>query len=197
VVGDGAALRPLEAEQEVGGRVAEPFEGGAHEIEVGRPRLRCAARERCALVGALRQPLVDDDRPQVGAVDVHLGLGDADRQEGGDVLVGDLVEVALEGDAAGGVAQAIDHARGVVGPARQRREVRRLSGEALGDRPPVAADDPPVRDLVPKQSGRAFGPARASRPSAPSASTDARSRRRFCSAIFEPVCARLIRSGAY
>lgn len=148
VMRDGAALAALEAAQEVGGGVAELGEDGPEHLEVGRPRRRRAARERDALVGAFRQPLVDDDWPQVRGVDVHLGRGDADRQESRDMLVGDLVEVALEGDAAGGVAQAIDDARGVVGSARQRQQVRRLGGKAPGDRSPVTADDPLIGDLI-------------------------------------------------
>ena len=86
---------------------------------------------------------------QVGLVDEELVLGDAHRQDVGDVLVGQRIPVALPGDEALDVAQPVEHAGGVVGVARQRPQQRLLLGEQLEARAPAhALERPQVGDGV-------------------------------------------------
>ena len=76
-------------------------------------------------------------------------LGDAHREDVGDILVGQRVPVALPGDEALDAAQLVEHARGVVGVARQRAQQRLLLGEELEARAPAASvEGPQVGDGV-------------------------------------------------
>ena len=81
--------------------------------------------------GAARSDLVARDAAQVGGVHEQLALGDADRQDVGDVVVWDGVLIAGPGDEAVDAAHAVHHTRGVVGMPWQRDEVGALLGEAL------------------------------------------------------------------
>ena len=64
--------------------------------------------------------LVCGDTLEVGRVDVQLMLGDAQRQDVGDVLVGHGIPVAAVVDEAVDGAGAVDDPRGVIRVARQR-----------------------------------------------------------------------------
>src|SRR5690606_35550708 len=89
--------------------------------------------------------LVACNAGEVGGVDEELALGDAQRQDVGDVVVGHRVAIASILDEAVEPAHAVDDARGVVGMARQRYQVRRLFGEALERAPALA---PPLVDAI-------------------------------------------------
>ena len=110
------------------------LEGDAELVEVdgalpAGPRVEPGGVEPEPL--AAGRELVARDAGEVGGVDEELALGDADRQDVGDVVVGDGVGVALPGDEAVDGAEAVDDARGVVGVARQGHEVLALAGEAV------------------------------------------------------------------
>ena len=133
-------------------RVVAPTRGGPALLEAGRRRRRArpcsskATRELVEIDGALALAAAGGGRRdracrpaprgasswramqrEVGGVDEELVLGDAHRQDVGDVLVGHGVAVAVPGDEAVDVADAVDDARGVVGVARQRHAGARCS----------------------------------------------------------------------
>src|SRR5690606_4581789 len=68
---------------------------------------------------------------EICGVDEKLAVGDADRQQVGNVVVGHGVAVTLPVDETVNTAQAVGDARRVVGMARQGHQVSSLLGEAL------------------------------------------------------------------
>ena len=101
------------------------------------------------LPGAGRRKLVTGDARKVGGVDEQLALGDAHGQDVGHVVVRDGVAIARPVDEAVDAAHAVDDARGVVGVARQRHQMRLLLGEPVEAGPTVAASrvDNPVEPI--------------------------------------------------
>lgn len=79
------------------------------------------------------------DAAEIGGVDEELALSDADRQEVGDVVVGDGVAIARPVDVAIDAADAIDDASGIVVVGGEREEMLLLVGEALEGGGAVAA----------------------------------------------------------
>ncbi len=89
---------------------------------------------------------------EVGPVDEELGLGDAEREKVGDVVVGDGVVIAQPVDVPVDAAEAIGDAGRVVGVGRQTAEVRSFLAEPVERALAVAlagVDDAihPVREL--------------------------------------------------
>lgn len=97
-------------------------------------------------VRATRGELVPRDAAQVRGVHEQLSLGDAHRQEVGDVVIGDGVLVAFVGHIAFEVGDAVHDARGIIRVKRERQEVGLLDGEALERSRAVARSK--VADLV-------------------------------------------------
>ena len=128
--------------EEAGGVLAHLLEGDAQLIEIDGA-LPPGARVKPGGVelepSAAGRELMARDAGEVGGVDEELALGDADRQDVGDVVVGHGVGVAFPGDEAVDGADAVDDARGVVGAARQGHEVLPLRGEAVEGGLSVAA----------------------------------------------------------
>lgn len=112
---------PAHELEEGGGVLSHLLEGDAELVEIDRA---LASRGRVQSGGvelepeSARRELVARDTGQVGGIDEELSLSDADRQQVGDMVVGDRVGVALPGDEAVDGAEAINDTRGVVGVAR-------------------------------------------------------------------------------
>ena len=140
----------LQTEEEFLRVVAEVLEGRAQVIEVGAATVGRAVHRRGRDVdaSAARRELVAHQELDVGRVDEELALGHADGQEVVDGVVGDGVSVAIPRDEAVDGADAIGHARGVVGVQRQRLQVRRLLGEEVDHRALELLVHARVADLV-------------------------------------------------
>jgi hypothetical protein len=95
---------------------------------------------------ATRGELVPRNATQVRSVHEQLPLGDAHRQEIGDMVVGDGVLVAFVGYVAFEIGDAVHDASGIVRVKREREEVGLLDGEALERSGAVARAK--VADLV-------------------------------------------------
>ena len=144
--------------EEARGVFAHLLEGAAelvevHEAVAARARVEPGRVEPEPL--AAGRELVACDAGEVGGVDEELALGDADRQDVGDVVIGHGVGVAFPGDEAVDGADAVDDPRGVVGVARQGHEALALTGEAIERRlamPASLVDDgvEPVGELRPQ-----------------------------------------------
>ena len=120
--------------EEAGGVPSHVLEGDTELVEVEGALLSGPGVEPGRIEPeplATGDELVARDAGEVCGVDEELALGDADGQDIGHVVVGHGVGVALPGDEAVDRADAVDDARGVVGVARQRHEVRSLAGEAI------------------------------------------------------------------
>ena len=81
--------------------------------------------------------LVAREAGEVGPVDEELGLGDAQREEVGDVVVRDGVAIALPVDVAVDAAEAVGDTGRVVGVGRQRAQVRSFLAEPVERALPV------------------------------------------------------------
>jgi len=135
--------------------LAHVGERDAELIEIDRALALCRRMEACGIetqAGAARREFVACDAAQVGGIDEEFVLGDADRQEVGDVVVGHSVVVAGPGHEAVDTADAVDDTRGIVRMPWQGDEVRALLGEALEGgalvQTPVVDDVvEPVREL--------------------------------------------------
>ena len=128
--------------EEARGVLAHLLEGEAELVEIHRalaPRSRMKASRVEPEPLAAGRELVARDAGEVRGVDEELALGDADRQDVGDVVVGHGVGVTLPGDEAIDGADAVDDPRGVVGVSRQGHEVLALAGEAVEGRLSVPA----------------------------------------------------------
>ncbi len=153
---DPRRARAHEAE-EAGSVLAHLVEGDAELVEIDGalpPGLRVEPLGIEPEPSAAGRELVAGDAGEVGGVDEELSLGDADREDVGDMRVGHGVGVALPGDEAVDGTDSVEDARGVVGVARQRHEVLALASEAVERRLPVPAalvDDgvEPSRELRP------------------------------------------------
>ena len=80
----------LERREESGGRITEIGEGATQLVEIRAPLAAwwtMAVEDRLA-PGATRQQRVAGDTAQIGLVDEQLVLGDAHREDIGDVVVG-------------------------------------------------------------------------------------------------------------
>ena len=80
----------LESREKCGRRITEVFEGAAQLVEIGTALgvLRPMTRQNRLLLSAARLELVPRDAGQIGFVDEQLTLGDAHREDLGDVIVG-------------------------------------------------------------------------------------------------------------
>ncbi len=133
VVAGEAALGGGEAGEEAGSVEADVGEGLLDLGEVGAAAIPGWVDELRIDVhpSAARREFVARHEPEIGGVDEELVLGDADREDLGDVVVGDGVAVAVDGDEAVGAADAIEDAGRVVGVERQGPQERALLGEHL------------------------------------------------------------------
>ena len=143
--------------EERGGAFAHVLEGDAELVEVDKA---LPAGLRMEAMGVELEPftavdeLMAGNTGEVGSVDKELILSDAEREDVGDVIVGDGVGVALEGDEAVDGTEAVEDPGGVVGMARQRHQMLALLGEAIERGLSVAAalvsdGVDPVRELGP------------------------------------------------
>ncbi len=108
---------------EKGGRWITKIGKGAAQLVEIRPVLgvaRAVPIENGSALGTARQERVARDTGQVGLVDEQLVLGNAHREDLGDVLVGKRVPNSFPRDEALDVAQLVEHAGGVEWVARQR-----------------------------------------------------------------------------
>lgn len=144
-----AGLSDRERLKERGARLAHLLEGGGELREIGHA---FSTEWRVQPLGvelemrATRGELVLRDAAQVRGVHEQLALGDAYRQEIGDVVVGHGVLVALVMHVAFEVGDAVHDARGIIRVKGQRQQVRLLDGEALERSGAVARAK--VADLV-------------------------------------------------
>lgn len=131
VIAGEAALRGDETGEEAGAIEADVGEGLLDLGEVGAAAIPGRVDELGIDVhpAAPRRELVARYETEVGGVDEELVLGDPDREDLGDVVVGDRVAVAVHGDEAVGAADAVEDAGRIVGVERQGTEERALLGE--------------------------------------------------------------------
>ena len=95
---------------------------------------------------ASRAELVARNAPEIGGVHEQLALGDAHRQDVGDVVVGDRIRIAIPGHEAVDGAHAVDDTGGVVRVTRARNEVLAFFGKTLERR--ALVELPVIDDMV-------------------------------------------------
>ena len=133
VVAGVAALRRGEPGEEAGAVVAEVGEGLLDDAQVGAAAVpgRVDVLRIDVDAAAAGRELVARDQAQIGGVDEELVLGDSDREDLGNVVVGDRIAIAVDGDEAVDGADPVMDARGVIWMERQRPQERLLLGKHL------------------------------------------------------------------
>lgn len=116
VIASEAALRGGKAGEEAGAVGTDVGESLLDLVEVGASAIPGRVDELRVDVHspAARCELVAGHEAEVGGVDEEFVLGDADRENLGDVVVWDGVPVAIDGDEAIGAANAVEDAGRVV-----------------------------------------------------------------------------------
>lgn len=133
VIAGEAALGGAKSREEERPGLADPGEGFLELIEISAtpvPRL-VSARGRDLAAGTARGQLMPGDQLEISGIDEDLGLGHTHREDVGDVVVGDGVAVAVDGDEAVDAAHPVDDTGGIVGVGGQRPQVWLLLGESL------------------------------------------------------------------